>query len=275
MITQSEPQIEELNARRAARDQLKERLTQARESLSQTEYRLDMTQTCIRLVEEEIRNLDSFSLAGVMSSLFGSKAGKIDACRRQCEDLQREQQQYEQAIPVLTKQVEQLTAELAGCADVAAEPPVPPPIPQAGLPATSHDARSRLQLAFNAAESLVNHLGGKFKLCSHLRSGPNPFNRCGPLIAAGVKAYKYSVASGVTTQIADSVRHLCDKVRQLELNPENPSDAELLAALARIENFADTSGSLLAGGSDAWAELEVLARGFASDLEERLSRSAS
>jgi len=270
MNEQPDNRPEEIQDRPVSRDELRRTLADAREALDREVYRLDTIGIYLDQVREEIGQLESVSLTGLMSSLFGTKAGKLDACQERSQNLEREQRECAQEIETLREQVERLTEQLGGLADAAVKTRPNPD----GKPGGGPDRRYPIEQAIDAGESLVNHLGGMYGLCNRLRH-PTSMPRCGAILNAARDVWGNRVAGGVNRQIADSVRRFCDKRGQLQLDPENPSDAEVLAARAQVERFADPASLGAAAEAEAWAELEAVASGLISDLRERLSRAAS
>jgi len=286
MNPQSTDRIVELQAQLAACDELRQQLREARESLDRETYRLDTIEISLDLAQADIRELESLSLAGIMSSLLGTKAGRIDARREECETLEREHRECARAIETLKQQVAQRAAEIAGFAEPEAELqsltaasalPGEADAPSADAdapPAASGDPHRSIERALEAGESLLNHLDGMFRLCTRLRSGPSRCRGAGALVTAAMRAYKSNVASGVTAQIAGSARHFRNRLGELDLRSERPADAEILAVLPQLARFADPAAPGLGNEVDSWAELEALTRGLVSDLQERLHHSS-
>ena len=269
MSDQVESRMQEIQAQFATRDQLQRELTEAQEALNREAYRLETTELRFEMAQEEIRALESLTPAGILSSILGTKASKIDACREECQNLEREHRECVQAVETLQQQVERLTGELSGFAEVEVEFQAL----SAADPGAEADDLRRFERAIEAGESLLNQLSGTYKLCSRLRNGPNML-RCGAVLTAATRVWGSRVAGGVAGQVAGSVRHFCKKLAELELNPESGSDAEILAASSQLERFTDPTCLGADAQADGWAELEALTRGLVSDLQERLAHLA-
>jgi hypothetical protein len=259
--------MDELQAQLAARDELQQKLAEVQQALGRETYRLDTLEVRFDLTQEEIRALESLTPAGILASISGTKAGKLDAFREECRKLENEHRECVQAVEVLTQQVAQITGELAGFEEVQAEYQA---LCTTEAPVEQNDIRL-LDRAIDAAESLVSHVTGSYKITNRLRSGPTLL-QCGAILRTATQAWGGKLAGDVTGQIAGSVSHFCEQVRQLGLNLGIDSDREILAACSQLERFTDPSSLGAGAEADAWAELEAVARGVLSDLQERRSR---
>jgi hypothetical protein len=261
------------------RGELRRQLSDARDALNAEVYRSDMADVSLRMAEEGIARLESLTLAGIMSSLFGNKAGRIDALRQKCEELQRELQERARTIETLQQQVEQIGQQIETMGDPGPDPSVRR-VPRSGQirpgdcsaaeppsKAVAADVVRRLERAIDAGESVLGQLSGAYGVCSRLRSSQNSRGHGGALLAAVLQSGRNNTADYLTTQIAESVEHFCSQLAQLGLDPENPPDAEILSDFTQLQRFADSGCGALGGNVDAWAELEILTRGLMSDLQ--------
>lgn len=265
------PSLEE---RIAARDGVHQELIATQEQLDREVYRHDTIEITLDIVRSDFEELSSLSLAGITSALFGSRAGKLDAKRNELEKLEREQRECETAIEGLTRTVEELRTRLAGSQGLEEEVQqcVATDAAEAGSPSPRPSVHD-LQRALDAGESLINNVESGFRTCSGLRNRASMFSSSHvPLIAAVANSARHSAATGLTGQIANSVRHCCTQLAKLPLGPDYLPDVCTL--LPRLEQYTDPA-SLPTGaaGIDAWAELETIARSIVDDLQEELRRA--
>jgi len=288
MSQDTDNRMEQPQAQVAALDQLQRALLEAQESLDREIYQLDLTETRLQMAEDEIRKLESFTLTSLVCSLVGNRIGRIDELREQCRTLERQRQEQTRAAEEFQQQVEQLNGQIAGLAGAEAQLRALCPA-DTGSPHSSgssetadeprtvaSDLTSRIERAIEAGESLLTHLDGSYRVCNGLKRGPGAAGRTGALIAGAMQAYRDKNATSLTGQIAESVRRFCDQAAAIELTTEDRAGAEILAALSQIRRFADSGGTILGTESETWAELEILARGLVTDLQDMLShRTAS
>jgi hypothetical protein len=281
MSQHTDSQTDPIESLPVTRDELRQQLSDAQDALNGEVYRLDVAEISLRMAEEEIDKLESLTLAGIMSSFFGNKAGQIDALREKCEELQRELQERARTIETLERQVEQIKQQTEALGHAEAEPQVRC-VPGSGQvrPGDSHaeqgtskavaaDAVHRIERAIDAGELVLSHLSGAYGVCSRLRSGQRSGGRGGALLAAVLQSGRNRTADYLTSQIAESVEHFCNQLGQLGFDSENPADAEILSAISQLRRFADLGSGALGGtNSDGWAELEILTRGLVSDLQD-------
>lgn len=255
-----------IQAQLAERDQLRQTLTEAQDTLNREDYRLDAIEAQFDNIQDEISKLESLSVAGLMSSLLGTKTDKLGALREECQNLEQEHKQCDQAVLSLKQQVEQLTAELASYADVETE--------YKTLTAADPNNKSkdihRLEQTIEAGSSLISLMSGAYGICNRLRKGPKLI-ACGALLSTISQIGAEKSAGGVAEQIATSVRYFCIELSKLGLDPENPSDAETVAEWSQIDRFNDPAALGANATANDWAELESLAACIVTDLQEKLA----
>lgn len=252
-----------------SRTAVRQRLTEACDALAREADRLDTLQIAVELTQSELHRLESLSLAGLVSSLMGTKAAKLDARREELRSLEQEQKACAEAVKTLTQAVETLNGELAAIADDAPPPASPPSVAGSGACAgrSAHD----LERALGAGESLLGELAGLFRACNRLRNGPNPFGGTGALLATAMSVCRDRAAGGLTGQVAQSVRHFRDQVSRLEPGPEFLPEVAVI--LPRLESYVDPAGLGRSEGVEAWAELEAVTRSIIDDLQNALRRA--
>ncbi len=269
MPDQHESSTQDLHVQIATRGQVRRQLIAAREELGREAYRLDTIEIQLEMAQSEIDKLESLSVAGVLSSLLGTKPGKIDARREEMEVLQREQQECERAIQTLTQSVEQIESELAGFAGIEAEFQEYS-ADQSNAPADRPMSTHEVQRALDAAESLLNNVGGAFRMCNKFRNGPQLAAGQGALLSTAMQAWRDKKAGSMTGQLADAVQHLVEQLGRLKLGHDRLPD--VFALMPRLEPFAKSSSLDSNASTDAWAELEAITRSIVADLQDELRR---
>jgi hypothetical protein len=272
MSDHPDARMQELQAQRAAREQVRQQLNTAQETLDHEAYRLGTIELALELTQSELDKLESLSMTGLVSSLLGTKAGKIDERRQELEELQREQQECEQAVESASRTVDQLKGRLAGFGAIedefralcAAQTPEPTRI-------DSRPGAHDFERAVDAGKSLLNALSGTYKLVTKLRKGPRLLAPRGVLSLAAGQVWGNRTAGGVTGQIAGAVRHFCNQLGKLNLGSHCLPDVAVL--LPQLEQFADPASLSARAGVDAWAELEVMTKSIVADLHEQLART--
>jgi hypothetical protein len=271
MSQQTDSRMEEIQTQLAERDRLKTTLMEAQETLGRENYRLDTIEECFERLQGEIGKLESMSLTSIMSSLMGTKAEKIDSLREECQNLETEHRQCDEAVLSLKKQVDQLAAELASFAEVEAEYKTI----CANDPYNNSEQIHRLEQAIETGSSLISLLSNAYGICNRLRKGPKMFDGCGALLSTVSHVGAEKAAGGVAEQIATSVRYFCTELSKLGLDPENPSDAEMIGEWSQIDRFCDPATLGANANANDWAELETLAACLVTDLQERLGKLTS
>lgn len=252
------------------RDQVCRELITAQEALDRETYRLNTIELDLDIIQSELEKLESPSAASFMASLLGTKADKIAVRREALEDLKRDREECEQGVQNLAKAADAIRAQLAEFPDV--EEDEPQPTDQTNEPATpgQHPSAHDLRCALDAGQSVLNGLAGAYKLCNHLRKGPNMFGARGVLLSTAVQAFKNKTANTVAGQIAGTIRHFRDQLVRLNLSPDFLPDIFVL--IPQIEAFVEASSLGRDAGVDAWAELEAMTRSIVGDLEEALAK---
>lgn len=242
-------------------------MTEAQELLDREIYRLGTVELAIEMAQSELDKLESLTVSGVMASLLGTKAAKLDAGREDLDALRCEKRECEQAVEALTNNVAELKRRIEGFAKAEAEyrALVPPP-PAAGA-ASLHDVRR----ARDAGKTLLTSLGGMYGLCTRLRTGPKVFAPRGPVFSAVSDAWGKRTAGGVTGQIADAVSRFREQLGRLDLAADFLPD--VCAMLPQLEPFSDPSSLNSEAGADAWVELETVTKSIVADLDEVLRRA--
>jgi len=266
--------IPNLEERVAARDGIHQELAATQEHLDREVYRLDTLEITLDIVRSDIEELDSLSLAGIASALFGTKAGRLHAKQDELEKLEREHRECEATIESLTRSLEKLRTQSAGFQGLdeeiqsraAAESAEPDSV--AARPSL-HD----LQRTLDAGESLVRNIESNFRTCSGLRNRPSMFSSSKvPLMAGLARGARNSAAAGLAGQIAHAVQHFCTQLGKLPLGPNYLP--EVCTLLPRLEQYANPSSlPTHTAGIDNWAELETIARSIIDDLQEEIRRA--
>lgn len=272
--------IEQLQEMLATRDQLKRELNEKQELLDREIYQLETTEIRLRMVEEEIQGLESLTLAGVFSSITGSKIGKLDSLRAQTENLEQDYQTHSRNLEMIQQQIDTLNAQIKAMTGVEEE--LRALCPNAGFTqelagegATSQGLRAapaeqtqQIDWLIEAGESLLTQLNGMYSLCNNLRRNKGISGRTPALLAGAMQACRSRSANAVTGQLVESVRHFYDQVEALRLNPANRAEAEVLSTLSQIARFVNAGVGVLGSQTETWAELEVLIRTLVSDLRD-------
>ncbi len=287
MNQETDDPIEQLRAQVERLDQLRRELLEAQESLDREVYQLDLTETRLQMAEDEIRKLESLSLTGLVCSLFGDRVGRIDELREQCRALERQREEQNRSAESLQRQIEQLNGQVAELAEAEAQlqalcpsdagsaHPGGTPDTAGRPPSVATDLTHRIELAIDAGESLLGLLNGSYRTCHNLRHGRGLPGRGGALLSAAMQACRDRNANTFTGQIAESVGYFCDRIAEISLNADEQAGAEILAAFTQLQRFADSGGTILGTQTEAWAELEILARGLVTDLQDLVTpRSA-
>ncbi len=82
MSDRMDGRTQELQARLAERDDVRRRLTEARDAVDRETGRLGTIELALELTQAEIDRLESVSATSLLSSLMGTRAGKLDAARQ-------------------------------------------------------------------------------------------------------------------------------------------------------------------------------------------------
>src|SRR6185436_8391227 len=98
MDESSSDNIPSIQDQLAVRREVQQRFVMANEELDSEVYRFDMIVAELELAESELHKLESLSITGIVSSLFGTKPGKLDALREEIENLNNQEKNAEHTV---------------------------------------------------------------------------------------------------------------------------------------------------------------------------------
>ncbi len=259
-----------VDAAQGSLEQVEQQLATARESLEGEGYRLNTLQMLLEITLAEQGRLESVSLEGLISTLSGTRAGKLDEKRHEVEGLQAEVEQCGEVIEQLTQLVANLEARRAELAEVEGDDPAADS-PTSEAPENWIDTRD-LERALEAGEPLVTYLNGLHGACTRVRGRSPLMSGGGALLDTAVQGLRNRAARHLSGHLAETLEQFCEQLERLA--PGHGRLPEVAVLLPRLRHFANPASLASTLDIDTWAELEVMVRSVVDDLQEQLRRQS-
>ncbi len=266
-IAQARQQVEDWR-------QTKADLPRVTEELSQRTHHLNRVEACLVEIEEQLRALESFTLTGLFESLLGNKQGKLDRCRAELADLEKQFEEALASVEPLQEQVrlieEQITrlggaeeALRAVCEEkaeslMAGDGDSPRELRQL---TTDLEAAKKLlrgiQKALETGRQLLKHLES---LDRAVRNAKGNKRMCGGLRGAVGGLIKNAVASmgpkSAIGYVSDALQRFHRELGELPL-ADHPDDTDLIRIRGELEVFQARLSTELSGIA-GWEQIATL-----------------
>ncbi len=114
-------QLDQVSQRKALFQSLNRKLPRIKEEWGHAAYSLQQLEAQLDQINEQIDDLDSLSLTGLIAGIAGNKQGKLDALTDQAMVLEKQCDEVAQQVVDLDQQVEQMQSQIDELQDVDTE----------------------------------------------------------------------------------------------------------------------------------------------------------
>lgn len=241
-------------------------LISAREQASHATFSLDQTEACFDNTSVQIRNLESFTVEGLLESFLWRKAGKLAALKDELSRLEKDLASREQELLVRSEALAQLEARIAELDGVDAAYKSAFDNRCAEILSRSGDANRRLTAVntnldiakaqrqkLRTARQVANHLLERVHTLTKSRGRARqrllPAAAGGILVAAAVNAVHRYGASSSTTRVSEGIDELRRTLAGIPLENGSQRDQLLFRLTDELNGMRDQVGTGLSSNA--------------------------
>lgn len=272
------------------REQLRGALGETREALQQETGQLDMLGLCMKMMDSEVRKLESFNLATLFYTLSGSIGEKLNNRREEHKVAVRQYKDCTSAITAMEQNLADIEQQLAEFGDldalfdrlieaeeksaVQSDPRLAQRFEDLSQEIAEAESRVRgVRKAIDLGDNvLVERQTAKIvtQQVTSKASYANPI-----LIRAAINSLNEHRAASATKPVHKALQRFRDALNQADLGRGTNEDAALINLIAEVEvicggsekNLYDDHGANL----DRLSEVELLVGEIIDHLQERLA----
>jgi len=286
-----EEQLAEAHRRVNREQELRGALPGLEEQLKAELYALSQLELAMESLTQELRSLESFSLAGLAASLLGGKEQKIAERQEQLAELNAEHEKCNAAIHALQQESSRLQGELTELSDARQfldsllSDRQSAYLDAGGEKAERlsrildgiedlHESHRRIDRAIEAGRHLLERLHSMTLATGRTRQRAMQSHQVGAIGALLVNSVTRYTAKGSVDRAQDGVQRFCDAVGQLSFDEQDPIDGEIVRLSAVVSELHSDLVGGSAYGEGAAGPLLDAAIELVGHLEEKRDRQA-